>query len=78
MAKEDQRGDIISKARVAVIKNFFELTKVFTQSLFDTVLLKQIKSMKLFGKYDKENAINEGIKALANEDRNNRFFHLNK
>ena len=74
MAKEDQRGDVISKARVAVIKNFIELTKVFTQSPFDTVLLKQIKSMKLFGKYDEDNAINEGIKALANEDEKKQIF----
>ncbi len=74
LAKLDQKGDVISKARVAVIKNFIELTKVFTQSPFDTVLLRQMKSMKLFGKYDEENAINEGIKALANEDEKKQIF----
>ena len=57
----------MKKSRTAVIKNFIELTKLFTRSPFDTVLLKQKKSMDLFGKYDENQAIEEGVKALANE-----------
>ena len=71
---EQQQKTVISKARTSVIKNFIELTKVFTQSPFDTVLLKQIKSMKMFGKYDENKAINEGIEALADEDNKKKIF----
>lgn len=42
MANEDFRGEIIAKARKNIIRNFIELTKVFTQSPFDKVLLKKI------------------------------------
>ena len=73
-AKWAEKGDIISKARVAVVKNFIELTKVFTQSPFDTVLLKQINSMKIFGKYDEDKAINDGIMALADENEKKKIF----
>ena len=67
MAEEDQRGDIIANARKNVIRNFIELTKVFTQSPFDKVLLKKNKSFKIFNKYDENEAIEDGIKSLANE-----------
>ena len=42
---------------MTVVKNFIDLTKVFTRSQFDTVLLKQKESMDLFGKYDENQAI---------------------
>ena len=67
MAEEDQRGEIIANARKNVIRNFIELTKVFTQSPFDKVLLKKNKSLKIFNKYDENEAIEDGIKSLANE-----------
>ena len=67
MANLDGKGEIIKKARIAVIENFIDLTKVFTRSPFDTVLLKQKESMDLFGKYDDNEAVAEGVKALANE-----------
>ena len=68
IANMDQKGPIIKKARIAVIKNFIDLTKVFTRSPFDSVLLKQQKqTMELFGKYDENQAIEEGIMALAND-----------
>ena len=66
-ANENGMGEMMKKSRIAVIKNFIDLTKVFTRSPFDTVLLKQKKSMELFGKYDENQAIEEGVKALANE-----------
>ena len=67
LAEEDLRGDIVENARKNIIRNFIELTKVFTQSPFDKVLLKKNKSIKLFNKYDENEAIEEGIKSLANE-----------
>ena len=65
--KENGLGEMMKKLRASVIKNFIDLTKVFTRSSFDTVLLKQKKPLELFGKYDKNQAIEEGVKALANE-----------
>lgn len=73
-AKWAGKGDIISKSRVEVVKNCIELTKIFAQSPFDTVLLKQIKSMKLFGKYDEDKAINDGIMALADDNEKKKIF----
>ena len=67
IANSDGKGEIIKNARIAVIKNFIDLTKVFTRSPFDTVLLKQKESMDLFGKYDDNEAVADGVKALANE-----------
>jgi len=67
MQKENGLGEMMKKSRTSVIKNFIDLTKVFTRSSFDTVLLKQKKPLELFGKYDKNQAIEEGVKALANE-----------
>ena len=65
--KNDNNREVIRKARANIIKNFIELSKVFTQSPFDTVLVKQIKSMKFFGKYEEDKAVQEGIDALADE-----------
>ena len=68
IANMDQKGPIIKKARIAVIKNFIDLTKVFTRSPFDSVLLKQQKqTIELFGKYDENQAIEDGVLALAND-----------
>ena len=73
----DPKRPLLRNARVTIIKNFIELTKVFTPSPFDTVLLKQIKSMKIFGKYNEDKAVQEGIEALADE-KEKMFFLLNK
>ena len=66
--------NVIRSSRTSIIKNFIELSKVFTQSPFDTVLLKQIKSMKIFGKYDEDKAVQEGIDALADEKGRKQIF----
>ena len=75
-SKKNEIGnhEILKKVRKPIIKNFIELTKVFTRSPFDTVLLKQKKSMELFGKYDDNQAIEDGVKALANEDEKQEIF----
>ncbi len=70
----DGKGEIIKNARKMVIENFIALTKVFTRSPFDTVLLKQKESMDLFGKYDENQAKEEGIMALANDKQEIFFF----
>ena len=67
IAKQDDRGYIIENARKSVIKNFIELTKVFTRSPYDSVLLKQKESMDLFGKYDEKQAMEDGVTSLAND-----------
>ena len=65
---------IISKVRVNIIKNFIELTKVFTKSPFDTVLLRQTKSMEIFGNYDDEKMKEEEINILADEKGKTQVF----
>ena len=72
---EDQK---MYDLRKLIIKNFIELTKVFTRSPFDNVLLKQVKSMELFGKYDDAQAIEDGIKDLSNEDEKQEVFSFKK
>jgi len=74
MANLDGKGEIIKKARIAVIKNFIALTKVFTRSPFDTVLLRQIQSMEMFGKYDENKAKEDGVMALADEKQKSEIF----
>ena len=63
---KNNKGEIIRNARISVIRNFISLTKVFTRSPFDSVLLNQIKSMKIFGRYDEDKAKEDAIFALAN------------
>ena len=65
-AEQDGIGSIIEIARISAIQNFIGLTKVFTRSPYDQLLIKkQSESIDLFNKYeyDKnkeiENAIND-------------------
>ena len=69
---------LIEKARISAISNFVGLTKVFTRSPYDGVLLSQYKSMKLFGKYNEEKAIEEGIKKLADKEGKREIFSFKK
>ena len=78
IAYSDGRGPIIEKARVSVISNFIELTKVFTSSPFDGVLLSQNKSMEIFGKYNEEQALEEGVMKLADENEKKEIFSFKK
>ena len=67
IAEEDGKEELIEKARKSVIKNFIELTKIFTCSPFDSVLLKQKKSRELFGKYDENQDREDGINSLIED-----------
>ena len=60
--------DLISKARVSVIKNFISLTKVFTRSPYDQLLIKRQKeNIDIYNKYDQNAAMEKAISALENE-----------
>ena len=60
--------DLIMKARVSVIKNFIALTKVFTRSPYDQLLIKRQKdNIDIYNKYDQNAAIEKAITALENE-----------
>ena len=59
--------DVIAKARRKIITNFILLTQVFTKSPFDTVLLRQKKSMEIFGNYDEAKMKEDEINILADE-----------
>ncbi len=67
LAKSNGIGDLMKNARKMVIKNFIDLTTVFTRSPFDTVLLKKNKPRFLFGKYDEDQAREDAFESLANE-----------
>ena len=67
IAKGIGKGEIIKYARISVIKNFISLTRVFTNSPYDSILSKNIKSKDFFNKYDDEKALKDAIIALANE-----------
>ena len=61
-------GDLIKKARISIIKNFIALTKVFTRSPYDQLLIKrQTESIDIYNRYDQNLAIEKAISALENE-----------
>ena len=80
-AEEDGIGSLIENARISVIQNFIMLTKVFTRSPFDQLLIKkQEESISLFEKfdYDKNKEIEKAIYALENEKQEIFSFDLIK
>ena len=76
IAKSTGKEKIIKKARESVIKNFIDLTKVFTRSPFETILLRQNKSIEMFNKYDEIQAREDEIKDLA--DNKQEIFSFEK
>ena len=66
--------DVIAKARRKIITNFILLTQVFTKSPFDTVLLRQKKSMEIFGNYDEAKMKEDEINILADEKDKTQVF----
>ena len=77
-AEENNIVETMKILRKLIIKNIIDLTKVFTRSPFDNILLKQKKSMELFGKYDDNQALEDGIKDLANDDDKQEIFSFKK
>ena len=75
---QNGRGDIIKKARISVVKNFIELTKVFTRSPYDTILLRQIESMKFLEKYNENKVKEDAILSLAKDKQEIFSFKLIK
>ena len=64
-----QRSEIIKRARRTILQNFISLTKVFTQSPFDSVLSKQVEALKDYGKYNENEMKKIVISSLeANKD----------
>ena len=62
---DPQKQEIIQKARKLVLENFISLTKVFTQSPYDSVLSEQIEALNIFGKYDEKKIMENAIISLA-------------
>ena len=63
---DEQRQEIIRKARKTVLDNFISLTKVFTQSPYDSILSEQIEALNKYGKYDEKEMKKNAINSLAN------------
>ena len=60
--------EMIKIARVQVIENFIALTKVFTRSPYDQLLIKrQTDSVNIYNKYDQSAAIERAINELENQ-----------
>ena len=78
IALDTGRELVISNIRKLIISNFISLSKIFTSSPFDSVLLKKIDSIDLFGKYDEALAIKEGMNDLANEKIKKQIFSFEK
>ena len=78
LANECGKGHIIDLSRELAIKNFIALTKVFTRSPYDSVLLRQIKSLKNFGKYDENKLIENALRSLENDKQEIFSFELIK
>ena len=82
IANEVGKGDIIKQARESVISNFINLTRVFTRSPYDEVLLSQNKSMEILGKYNSEKANEEGVLKLADisndKEKKEKIFSFDK
>ena len=74
ISRELGKQSVIKKARESVIKNFIALTKVFTRSPFDTILLRQTKSLEMFGKYDDAQAKDNEIMDLADNNKKQEIF----
>ena len=71
---ETERDFLISTFRKMIISNFISLTKVFTSSPFNSLLLKKVNSFDIFGKYDYSHAVEGGIMDLSNEKNKKRNF----
>ena len=63
---DPQRKEIVRTARRTVLHNFISLTKVFTQSPYDSILSEQIEALNKYGKYDENQLKENAIKSLAN------------
>ena len=62
------------KIRKPIIYNFIELTKVFTRSPYDSVLLRQNESRIIFGKINENLAKEEELLKLADESIKQEIF----
>ena len=63
----DQNAAAVKKARKLVIKNFISLTKVFTCSPYDNILLGQAKSLKYMDKSNKYDIKEQALLSLAKD-----------
>ena len=70
--------EVLQNARYSIISNFIKLTKIFTSSPFDSILLLQNKSMEIMGEFNEIQAIEEGVMALANEKKKKEIFSFKK
>ena len=68
----------VLEIRRDIISNFISLTKVFTSSPFDTVLLRQKEALEMFGNYDDEKSKEEEIKILSNKEYISEVFSFDK
>ena len=72
-------GEIfLIKIRKSIIYNFIELTKVFTRSPYDSLLLRQNQSRLIFGKINENQAKEDELMKLADESNKQEIFSFEK
>ena len=74
----EEAGIFLIKIRKTIIYNFIELTKVFTRSPYDSVLLRQNESRIMFGKINENQAKEEELMKLADESNKQEIFSFEK
>ena len=75
---DPERTDIIKQARKTILENFISLTKVFTQSPYDSILNEQIEALNQYGKYDEKKLKENAIKSLSGNKKEIFSFELIK
>ena len=78
LQKQLGKGKIIEKARINIISNFIQLTQVFTCSPFDSIIMSENKSIEIFGKYNENKEIQDGINKLIDENKKKEIFSFDK
>ena len=73
-----EAGLFLIKIRKTIINNFIELTKVFTRSPYDSILLIQEESRVMFGKINENQAKEEELMKLADESNKQEIFSFEK
>ena len=75
---DDIKCEMMAAIRPIIISNLIELTKVFTRSPYDSVLLRQNKNMMIFGKINENQAKKEEIMMMADDSYKQEIFSFEK
>ena len=78
LEEDDIKRALIEAIRPSVISNLISLTKVFTRSPYDSVLMIQNTHVSMFGKINENHAKKEEIEIMADETNKQEIFSFEK